>query len=364
MQLIKNTYVQDLEAGREAEAPFLVFSQSKGRTNRGAVYLNVELGDRTGRIQGKVWDGAEAMAPVLAEGAVAMVRGYVDSYRGSLQFVIRQAQSPKPEDIDWAEYLRASRRSEAEMKTELWGLVNSVRDADYRVLLTAILGHPEVADKFFRMPAAKSMHHAYLHGLLEHSLSVGRLAEVTAAHYPKLNASLLIAGAILHDLGKIWEFLPPPRADYSTIGRLKGHLVMGCEFIGRVGEDIPAFPAQKMELLQHLILSHHGEPEFGAPVRPQILEAIVLHHLDNIDAKIEAVNSFLNSETDAEGWSAYHRLFGSYFFRTPEFEQTVDESPEPEKPIEAQEAENGAEEAGAGEDGGSSEEMVNEGRLF
>ena len=362
MSQIKGMFVKDLEAGREIESAFLVFNLNRGRTNRGAVYLNVELGDNSGRVQGKVWDGAEALGEVLAEGLVDKVKGYVDSYRGSLQFVIRQAWPVAAEDVDWTDYLKASARPEAEMTAELWALVNSVADGDYRRLLSKIFSRPEVAEAFFMMPAAKSLHHAYLHGLLEHSLSVGQLALMTSTHYPKLNASLLIAGAVLHDLGKIWEFQRPPKSDYSTIGRLKGHLVMGCEYLGRVAEELPGLPPQKWELLHTLILSHNGEPGCGAPVRPQILDAIVLHHLDNIVAKIEAVDSFLENEGDDAGWSSYHRLFGSYFLRTPEFEPTLEEAPEPEKPIGAQEPANGDSPEQSAE--GQEEELLSAGRLF
>ncbi len=329
----KDVFIKDLEIGRESEAPFLVSGLSRGRTNRGGVYLNLELCDRTGRMAAKVWDDAEALAGRLAEGQVALVRGYVDSYRGAAQFIIREARPLAPERVHWPDYLRAAFRSAAEMKIELWDLVESLPDADFRRLTTAVLAAPEVAEKFCTLPAAKSLHHAYLHGLLEHSLSVGRLAARVAAHYPRLNASLLTAGAVLHDLGKILEFSPPPRVDYTTLGRLKGHLVMGSEMVGRAADALPGFPAEKLELLQHLLLSHHGEPEFGAPVRPQLLEALVLHHLDNIDAKLEAIGSFLDNETDAEGWSGYHRLFNSYFRRTPEFPVEPAEPPEPEKPV-------------------------------
>lgn len=358
----KKEFVKDLQGGQEVDSAFLVISQTRGLTNRGAAYLNVELGDKSGRIQAKVWDEVEIFGPLLVAGAVARVEGRVDSYRGSLQFIIRQVQPVPEEEFDWGDFIKASARPEARMKSDLWDLINSVSDADYRRLLTAALSRPEVAGLFYSMPAAKNLHHAYLHGLLEHSLSVGQMARMAAAHYPKLNASLLIAGGVLHDLGKIWEFLPLPQSDYSTIGRLKGHLVMGCEYLGRVAGELAGFPLQKLELLQHLILSHHGEPEFGAPVRPQILEAIVLHHLDNIDAKIEAIDSFLESATDESGWSAYHRLFGSYYLRTPEFEPQIEETPEPEKPIESQELENV--ESSDGEDGDKAEEPSSEGRLF
>ncbi|UQZ89715.1 hypothetical protein C4J81_11065 [Deltaproteobacteria bacterium Smac51] len=330
-------FISDLQTGQEVDSVFLVLSLSRGRTSRGGQYLNVELGDKSGRIQAKVWDGAEALAPVLAEGRLASVRGYVDSYRGLPQMVIREASVPPPDSFDWADYLRASARPAEKMKAELWEMVDGMRDADFRGLVSAALRHESVAEKFYMMPAAKSMHHAYLHGLLEHSVSVAGLARLVAAHYPALNGDLLLAGAILHDLGKVWEFSPPPKVDYTTLGRLKGHLVMGAEFLERLAGGMPGFPAEKLELLVHLILSHHGEPEFGAPVRPQILEAVVLHHLDNVDAKIEAISSFLAAESDAEGWSGYHRLMGGHFLRTPDFPAgesgEASPPPEPEKPL-------------------------------
>ncbi len=319
-------FISDLKSGQDVESAFLVMGLSQGRTSRGGRYLNVELGDRSGRIQAKVWDGAEALTPILAEGRVALVRGYVDTFRGLLQLVIREAAPAPPESFDWADYLRASPFPAEKMKAALWEMVEEVKDPDFRRLVAAALRHESVADKFQIMPAAKSMHHAYLHGLLEHTLSVAGLARRVAAHYPALNADLLLAGAILHDLGKVWEFSPPPRVDYSNIGRLKGHLVMGAEFLERLAGTWPDFPPEKLNLLVHLILSHHGEPEFGAPVRPQLLEAVVLHHLDNVDAKIEAISSFLDSDSDAEGWSGYHRLLGGYFRRTPDFPEESDAS--------------------------------------
>ena len=362
MEKGKTTFIKDLQTGAEGEAPFLVAGLNMGRTNRGGIYLNVELADKSGSMAAKVWDAAEALAPRLAEGSVALVRGYVDSYRGAPQFIIREARPLSAEEIHWPDYLKAAPRPAGEMKAALWILLESIDDEDYRSLTSAVLRSPDVEDKFYDMPAAKSLHHAYLHGLLEHSLSVGRLAAQAAAHYPRLNQGLLVAGGILHDLGKIWEFTPPPKVDYSTLGRLKGHLVMGAEFLGRAAEKLPGFPPEKLELLQHLLLSHHGEPEFGAPVRPQLLEAIVLHHLDNIDAKMEAVGSFLDSGTDEEGWSSYHRLFGSHYRLTPQFPAPPPEGPEPEKPI----VENG-EEAPAAEGGPQDDQPggpEDEGRLF
>ncbi len=333
----KKIFVNELAEGQELSSPFLVLSLSRALSSRGGLYLNVELADKSGRLPAKVWDEAELLTPYLAEGSVVWLRGSVSSYRGSLQLVIRQARPLEAEEIKWADFLKSSPRPLEEMEAELTQTLEAIADADFRRLAKAALSHPETADKFRLFPAAKSLHHAHLHGLMEHSLSVARLARHTAASYPRLNGSLLLAGALLHDLGKIWEFSPPPLSDYSTLGRLKGHLVLGSEFLGRLAETLPQFPPEKLLLLQHLIVSHHGEPEFGAPVRPQLLEAVALHHLDNIDAKIEAIGSFLDAGTNAEGWSEYHRLFGSHFRRTPIFQAPeAGEEPEPEKPLPAE----------------------------
>ncbi|MDR0881082.1 MAG: HD domain-containing protein [Candidatus Adiutrix sp.] len=333
----KQVFVQNLVIGSDQEAPFLVLNLTRGRTSRGNPYLNVELGDRTGRIQAKVWEGAESLAGQLAEGTVVLVRGYVDSYRGAPQLVIREARSLDPADFDWADYLKVASRPVGEMKADLWALINDLPDDDFRRLTTAALKSPRVEPRFYESAAAKNFHHAHTHGLLEHSLSVGRLAARAAGHYPHLNFSLLVAGAVLHDLGKIWELSLPPRVDYTTAGRLKGHLVMGADYLAEAAAGLPDFPPAKLELLQHLILSHHGEPEFGAAVKPQIMEALVLHHLDNIDAKVEAMGSFLDQETDGQGWSPYHRLMGAYFYRPPDFPESLGrpeaEPPEPEKPL-------------------------------
>lgn len=360
----KKIYISDLAPGLEIEASFLVLALSQGRTNRGGVYLSLDLGDNSGRMAAKVWDEAEALAGHLAEGTVALVRGYVDSYRGNPQVIVREAKRLPESAFVWADYLKASPRPLPEMKAELWNLVDTLADGDFRRLVTTALRHDEVGDKFYLFPAAKSLHHAHLHGLLEHSLSVGRLARRAAENYPQLNADLLLAGAILHDLGKVWEFSPPPTADYTTLGRLKGHLVMGCEFLARAAESLPNFPAEKLLLLQHLILSHHGEPEFGAPVRPQLLEALALHHLDNIDAKIEAVDAFLKAGVDAGGWSDYHRLFGGHFRRTPELTPApIDDTQELEKPLVP--TENGdSDPAGKTEYCPTEPDPGNEGRLF
>lgn len=310
-------YIADMAPEEEVEAVFLVRKCSRFLSKKDDPYLKLDLGDRSGHVDAMVWNNVDKLAPLLAEGQIARVFGYTKIYNGSLQITVHDAAAPG--DFDLGDIFPAAPRPMEEMKAELLALVETIADPDFRDLTAAALAHPDVADKFWLLPAAKSFHQAYLHGLLEHTLAVARLAQAVAANYPQLNDSLLLAGAVLHDLGKIWEFHVPPRFGYTTLGRLKGHLVMGAEFIERLGRETPDFPPEKLDALVHLILSHHGQPEFGAPVRPQLLEAMALHHVDNIDAKIAAIDATLADGCDEEGWSGYHRLLESCFRRTPDF---------------------------------------------
>ena len=328
-------FVKDIGLGHDVDADFLLLSQSRGQTSRGSLYLNLDLADKTGHIPAKVWDATEEMAKKFIDGKVLKIRGSVDSYRGNLQLVVREAKLVEEEGVNWADFLKTAPRPLEVMKGELWALVDTVTDYDFKRLLERILRHEEVMEKFYTMPAAKSFHHAYLSGLLEHSLSVARLAQNIGEHYgPLLNKDLLLTGAILHDLGKIWEFTMPPKVDYSTMGRLLGHLVMGADFIKKMANELTGFPPDKLMLLEHLILSHHGEYALGAVRTPQILEALILHSLDNMDAKLNAVASFIDGgNLDTEGWTSYHRLLESYFLRTPDLPVAPAASElEPEKP--------------------------------
>lgn len=307
--------VAELKPGRTLAGDYLVLDVVKAQSSRGSDYLSLNLADRTGKVGAKVWDLDEALEQVLQNGRVVKIQGQVETYRGQAQVVIKWAESRPQEDLDWREFLPASARPAKEMRAELEALVATLADDDYRWLLETVLNHPRVTDDFNTAPAAKAFHHAYLNGLLEHTLSVARLADRIAAHYPQLNRDLLIAGAVLHDLGKVWEFSPPPQIEMTTSGRLLGHLIMGASFLRGIIDQAPGFPEGKAMLLEHLIISHHGEYDFGSPKKPKILEGLALHLADDLDAKINGLGAFIQRHAQpGTGWTDYNRLMEQYFF--------------------------------------------------
>jgi 3'-5' exoribonuclease len=203
------------------------------------------------------------------------------------------------------------------MFQDILAYIDAISSEPIKKLLTAFFYDEKTADLFRRAPAAKGFHHIYLGGLLEHTLSVVRLLDHAAKHYPQLNRDLLIAGGILHDIGKIYEFSYDGLIAYSDEGRMIGHLVMGVEMIDKKIEAIPDFPVQLALELRHIILSHHGEFEFGSPKRPKTLEALVIHFMDDLDAKVNAFESFVaadaaNADSD---WTTYNRFFERYLYK-------------------------------------------------
>jgi 3'-5' exoribonuclease len=321
----KTVFVNNLVQGQETTLELLVLKQTQAQTVKGSLYLSLELGDRTGRIQAKVWDEAYQLSPILAEGQVVLVQGLVEQYKGILQLNVKSARLLSPGDFQWPDFLKSAPRPTSEMKKELLKLVDSIPDTHFRVLVRQTLSHIRTKD-FWTIPAAKNFHHAYIGGLLEHTLSVTNLAIMVSKHYGSaLNKSLLMSGAILHDVGKCWEFSTGPATDYTTEGRLLGHLSMGAAFLSEIAETIHGFPALKLQLLQHLILSHHGTASMGSPQTPKLIEALLLHHLDNLDAKLNAAFSFIETDAgktvDGLHWTSFHRLFETFFMRTPSFEK-------------------------------------------
>jgi 3'-5' exoribonuclease len=232
-----------------------------------------------------------------------------------------EAELLMPDEWRLTDYVRAPAQPLDAMKADLLALAASIRDPDYRALLEAALSHPQT-EALWTQPAAKQFHHAYFGGLLEHSLSVGRLAALTAAHYGSaLRADLLTAGAVLHDLGKCWEFTSAKAPDYTFKGRLLGHVAMGAFFLEKLAVELPDFPPDKLLLLEHLLLSHHGDLDKGSPVTPKIVEGLALHYLDELDAKLNAAADHIAQELDGSEWTwtSHHRLMDTRFMATPKW---------------------------------------------
>ncbi|MDR2351886.1 MAG: CRISPR-associated endonuclease Cas3'' [Deltaproteobacteria bacterium] len=339
MLILKNIFVKDLSEGTKCIIPLLVQKSSLLSTRSNFPYLALELKDNTGVVIGRVWENVERIEKKIQANKVAVFEGDVTTYGGKLQIIIRSVLPLKEDEYVLSDYLKPGPPLPQGMQAELWELVNSIKDPDYRSLTERVLNEPR-AQAFWTSPAAKVIHHSYSQGLLEHTLSVAKIANFVEQIYaPRLNRSLLLAGAILHDIGKVFEFFQELPTDYTTTGRLLGHPVLGTLFVTEVAGTFPNFPKAKLLLLQHLLISHHGEREKGSPEPPRLLEAIVLHHSDYLDGSTNAIATFLQDQNTSEdfdfskiegSWTDYHKFLSGKFMRTPIFPEMV--LPEPVLP--------------------------------
>src|SRR6056297_1414825 len=283
---MKNIFVSDLKSGTAVNDSFVLAEKHLYRKKDGGQYISVVLSDKTGTVKGVIWDNVEELTEKPAAGDFVGIRGNVSEYRGALQVVIQSMASMAAADVDAADFLPATSRDPSAMFEKLKSIADSMANSDLKALLAAFWSDTEFVEKFKIAPAAKKMHHAYLGGLLEHTLSLALLAERIADHYSGIDRDLLLTGAILHDIGKIKEFVYDRRIDYSDEGRLINHIVIGVEMLQEKIDAIDAFPEKTAMLLKHMIVSHHGNREYGSPEPPKTLEAVMLNYLDEIDAKM------------------------------------------------------------------------------
>lgn len=312
------TYVADLRENQCVDEVFLVLSRSVRHTRSGNPFLALELGDRTGRIQARVWDNVDAVKVSAAVDRFVRVQGQVGMFNDTLQINVGGLETVADESVDLADFLPASRRDPEAMESELRALLERVATPHLRALNESFFEDPEFWSLFRKAPAAKMIHHATLGGLLEHTLSVAGLCLDIAARYAHLDADLLLTGALLHDVGKIRELFWNRRFDYTDEGRLIGHIVLGAEMVTERARRVEGFPAETLLVLRHMILSHHGQYEWGSPKRPQTMEALALHYADDLDGKLNTFREFLRSEDERDPesrWTSYHRTLDRHLFK-------------------------------------------------
>jgi 3'-5' exoribonuclease len=292
---MKDIYIADLmgfDEGRSFDSFFLVLAKQQRTTKQNKPYLNLILGDRTGQIEGRVWDlGDPRIARVFDRGDLVKVRGSVSRYDDRAQAKVDQLRKALAGEADKMDMLPATTRDVGELWAELEASVASLTNPDLKRLLTALLAEPAIVQAYKEAPAARQLHHAWLGGLLEHVVSLLGLADRVAAHYPILDRDLLVTGVILHDIGKIRELSWDTGFDYTVEGVLLGHIQIGVDLVEKTIAGLPDFPDRLRTLVLHMILSHHGKLEFGSPKLPMIPEALVLNFLDDLDAKMQAMAS-------------------------------------------------------------------------
>lgn len=309
-------FISEIQPNQEVASCFVVEDKQLRVAKNGTPFLTLKLGDRTGHIGGRIWERAEACFQTIASKSVVFIRGRSDLYRDELQLQIHEIAPVPLEQIDRADFLPICPRSREDLMQDLRVLVSSVKKSSLQRLLRQIQGDASLMERFALAPAAKSMHHAYLGGLLEHSLAVATLVSRLSEYYGDLNRDLLVVGAILHDIGKTREFIYDLTIDYSIPGRLVGHMVLGVEIIEEKIRHLRGFSTDDALLLKHLILSHHGDPATGTVKLPMTREALVLHFADDLDAKMNSVSRILADPRNGDAaWTAYQPLFERFFFR-------------------------------------------------
>lgn len=316
---MKAPFVKDLTAEQSITGFFLVHEKEVRNTAAGKRYLRMELGDRTGTIEARMWDQFEASARDIHRDDFVKVQGRVEIYRNKPQISLSQLRLAKPEEIDLADFLPHTPYDVEELYNQLLAFASSIKNDWLKKLVTGILNDPKIAPRYKRAPAAKVMHHAYLGGLLEHVVGLCSLAKQVAEHYPELDADLLLTVAMLHDVGKLDELCYDRAISYTTEGQLLGHIVMELETVSRAMDDIEGFSPALKTVVQHLLISHHGQYEFGSPKLPMIREAMVFHYLDDMDSKMAAVRAALLNDSGEDQWSAYSAALGRRFLKLEEF---------------------------------------------
>jgi len=290
---MKDIYIADLAAfdeGKPFEGFFLVLAKQLRSTKNNKPYLNLILGDKTGQLEGRVWEPSDPrIARDFERGDIVKARGSASRFDDRLQMKIDQLRKAAPGEVDKADLLPSTTYDVAALWRQLLAFVDSFANPHLKLLLSTMLADPTLAQAYREAPAAKQLHHAWLGGLLEHVVSLLTLADRVASHYPILDRDLLLAGVILHDIGKVSELSWEIGFEYTVEGVLLGHIQMGVALVERAIDSLPGFPPRLKTLLLHMILSHHGKLEFGSPKLPMIPEALVLSFLDDLDAKMQAV---------------------------------------------------------------------------
>src|SRR5271165_2352453 len=316
---MKQNFVASLQDGQTVTSHFLVCGKEIRATRDGKSYLRLELGDSTGRVEARMWSGFDAMAATFERDDFVKVQARVENYRNKLQLAVEKIRRADDNEVDPADFFAHSKENVDEMYAKLLEVVASVGNPWLRQLLDSVVQDPEIVPRLKRAPAAKVMHHAFYGGLLEHVLSLCNLCRLALGHYPEANADLLLSGAVLHDVGKLEELSYERSLGYTDEGQLLGHIMIEYELVAKKIDAIEGFPPELKTLLLHILISHHGQYEFGSPKLPMFREALLLHYLDDLDSKMAAIRSALDSDEGEGNWTAFNGALQRRILRTERF---------------------------------------------
>lgn len=306
--------VAEMSPGEQIDSQtFLVTSKDLRTTTSGSLYIHAVLADRTGQVVARAWSASEAMYEAIPTGGFINVKGRTESYKGNLQFIIEAIRPMDPGSLDLAEFLPRTSRDIDEMWKRTRTLLQQIKDPFVATLVKEFLTDEDLMRLFRAAPAARDMHHAYIGGLLEHTLNLLEVGSMVIPRYPRVSLDLVLAGLFLHDLGKTAELGFSTNFEYTDEGQLLGHITICVNWIeqkaAKVAEAMgQPFPDKLKWALQHIVLSHHGKTEFGSPKVPALPEAYAVHYLDNLDAKLDMSLNVIDTDNDkSREWTNYHR---------------------------------------------------------
>src|SRR6202140_3867172 len=316
---MKQSFVSSLQDGQTVTSHFLVCVKEIRSTREGKSYLRLELGDATGRVEARMWDGFDRMAASFERDDFVKVQARVESYRNKLQVAIDKIRRAEENEADAGEFFAHTPEDVEQLYAKLLSFVASVKNPWLSRLLEGVVLDPEIVSRLKRAPAAKVMHHAYLGGLLEHVVSLCGLCGAVLTHYPEADPDLLLTGAVLHDIGKLQELSYDRSIGYTDVGQLLGTILIEYELVTKKIDAIEGFPPALKTMVQHMLVSHHGKYEFGSPKLPMFREALMLHYLDDLDSKMAVVRASLASDKGEGNWTAYSSALERRFLRVDLF---------------------------------------------
>ncbi len=309
---------------------FVVVSKQVKPKKTGEPYLALTLGDRTGQLEAKMWDNVEDALDAFEQEDFIKIKGLLNRYKNRFQITIHKLRRLGDSEVDFADYLPKTTKDIGELWQTLAGFIATFQNPYLKALVEAFMSDPDIAEAYRSAPAAKSLHHAYIGGLLDHVVSLCRSCDLMCKNYPQVNRDLLLTGAFLHDIGKIHELTYNRSFSYTTRGQLLGHMIIELEMLQRKLAQVPGFPDELKILLEHLIISHHGQYEFGSPKLPMFPEALMLHYLDDLDSKMESMRAHFERELGSDGpWSGYNPSLGRPLLNSTKFIEKKPPAPSP-----------------------------------
>jgi len=299
---------------------FVVVSKQVKPKKTGEPYLALTLGDRSGLIEAKMWDNVDDALNAFDQDDYIKVKGLINKYKNRFQLTIHKLRRLGDSEIEFADYLQKTTKDIGELWQTLSGFVESFENHHLKALVQAFMADSEIAEAYRNAPAAKTLHHAYIGGLLDHVVSLFKSCDLIARNYPQVNRDLLLTGAFLHDIGKIQELTYNRSFSYTTRGQLLGHMIIELEMLQEKLKAFPDFPDELKTLVEHLIISHHGEYEFGSPKLPMFPEALMLHYMDDLDSKMESMRAHFEREAELDNpWTSYNSSLGRPLLNTSKF---------------------------------------------